>query len=169
MKMSKGFGVLVVVTVIALVLGACAQQPAPAQPAPTAASAAQPTQAPAPTVAPAPTEAPTVAPAATAAPTAAAAQPTTAAAAGGKKLIAIITASESNPFFVTMAQTADKRAKELGYDTLVASHNDDANKQNDLIDTAIARKASAIILDNAGADATIAALKKAKDAGIPAF
>ena len=38
-----------------------------------------------------------------------------------------------------------------------------------LFDTAIARGAKAIILDNAGADATVAAVKKAKDAGIPSF
>ena len=48
-------------------------------------------------------------------------------------------------------------------------HDDDANKQNELFDTAIARKAAAIILDNAGADASIAAVQKAKDAGIPSF
>ena len=35
---------------------------------------------------------------------------------GGKKLIAIITASLDNPFFVTMAETAKKHAEELGYD-----------------------------------------------------
>ncbi len=87
----------------------------------------------------------------------------------GKKLIAIITASLDNPFFVTMAETADKKAKELGYDTWVVSHGDDANKQNELFDTAIAKKAAAIILDNAGADASIAAIKKAKEAGIPSF
>lgn len=36
------------------------------------------------------------------------------------------------------------------------------NKQNQLIETAIARKAKAIILDNAGSDATIGPLKKPK-------
>ena len=48
-------------------------------------------------------------------------------------------------------------------------HDDDANKQNELFDTAIARGAKAIILDNAGADASVAPVKKAKDAGIPSF
>jgi erythritol transport system substrate-binding protein len=48
-------------------------------------------------------------------------------------------------------------------------HDDDANKQSQLIDTAIARGAKAIVLDNAGADATVAAVKKAKEAGIPSF
>ena len=85
------------------------------------------------------------------------------------KLMVIITPSHDNPFFKAEAIGAEARAKELGYQTLVLVHNDDANKQNELFDTAIARKASAIILDNAGADATVSAVKKAKDAGIPSF
>jgi erythritol transport system substrate-binding protein len=90
-------------------------------------------------------------------------------AAGNGKLIAIITPSHDNPFFATEADGAAAKAKELGYDTLVLSHDDDANKQNQLIDTAIARKAAAIILDNAGADASIEAVQKAKNAGVPSF
>jgi erythritol transport system substrate-binding protein len=85
------------------------------------------------------------------------------------KLIAIITPSHDNPFFATEADGAAAKAKALGYDTLVLVHDDDANKQNQLIDTAIARKAAAIVLDNAGADASIEAVQKAKDAGIPSF
>lgn len=84
-------------------------------------------------------------------------------------LIAIITPSHDNPFFKAEAEGAAAKAKELGYDTIVLVHDDDANKQSELIDTAIGRKAKAIVLDNAGADATVAAVKKAKDAGIPAF
>ena len=34
---------------------------------------------------------------------------------------------------------------------------------------AIANRAAAIVLDNAGADASVAAVRKAKDAGIPSF
>ncbi|WP_462411440.1 substrate-binding domain-containing protein [Neobacillus sp. Marseille-QA0830] len=84
-------------------------------------------------------------------------------------LIVIITPSHDNPFFKTEADAAEAKAKELGYETLVLTHDDDPNKQNELFDTAIAKKAAAIILDNAGADASIAPIKKAKDAGIPSF
>jgi erythritol transport system substrate-binding protein len=86
-----------------------------------------------------------------------------------KKLIAVIVPSPENPFFKTEADAAEAKAKALGYDTLVLVHNDDAVKQDQLFDTAIARKAAAIICDNAGADASIAAVKKAKAAGIPTF
>ncbi|MFH8134269.1 D-ribose ABC transporter substrate-binding protein [Pantoea osteomyelitidis] len=86
-----------------------------------------------------------------------------------KGLLAIITPSHDNPFFKAEADGALEKAKALGYTTLVASHDDDVNKQNQLIETAIARKAKAIILDNAGADATVGPVQKAKDAGIPTF
>ena len=83
--------------------------------------------------------------------------------------IAIITPSPDNPFFKAEADGAAAKAKELGYETMVLVHDDDANKQSELIDSAIAAKVKAIILDNAGADATVAAVQKAKDAGIPSF
>jgi erythritol transport system substrate-binding protein len=94
-------------------------------------------------------------------------------AAGGEKdaggLIAIITPAAENPFFKAEADAAAAKAQELGYGTSVASHDDDPNKQSELIDAAISRKAKAIILDNAGADASIGPVRKAKDAGIPVF
>jgi len=84
-------------------------------------------------------------------------------------LIAIITPSHDNPFFKAEAVGAEAKAKELGYETLILVHDDDANKQSQLIDTAIGRGAKAIILDNAGSEASIAAVQKAKDAGVPSF
>jgi erythritol transport system substrate-binding protein len=86
-----------------------------------------------------------------------------------KKLVAIIVPSPENPFFKALADAADAKAKSLGYETLILVHNDDPVKQAQLFETAIARKAAAIILDNAGADATVAAVKKAKAGGIPSF
>lgn len=93
----------------------------------------------------------------------------TSASAFSADLIAIITPSHDNPFFKAEAVGAEAKAKELGYEALVLVHDDDANKQSELIDTAISRGAKAIILDNAGADASVAAIQKAKDAGIPSF
>ena len=84
-------------------------------------------------------------------------------------LIAVITSSYDNPFFKAEAESAEAKIKELGYDIISLVHDDDANKQSELTDTAIARGAKAIILDNAGADATVAAVQKAKEAGIPSF
>ena len=87
----------------------------------------------------------------------------------GKGTIAIITPSHDNPFFKAEADGAAAKATELGYEVMVLVHDDDANKQNELFDTVIAAGVKAIILDNAGADASVAAVQKAKDAGIPSF
>jgi erythritol transport system substrate-binding protein len=87
--------------------------------------------------------------------------------AGG--LIAIITPSPDNPFFKAEADAAAAKAEELGYETSVSSHDDDPNKQSELIDAAISQEAVAIILDNAGADASIGPVRKADEAGSPVF
>jgi ABC-type sugar transport system substrate-binding protein len=87
----------------------------------------------------------------------------------GKKLICVIVPGVENPFFGSMQEIAAAKAEELGYETLKLVHNDDANKQLELFETCIAQGAAAIILDNAGADASVAAVQKAKDAGIPSF
>jgi erythritol transport system substrate-binding protein len=86
-----------------------------------------------------------------------------------KKLMVIIMPDNSNTFFKAEADAADARAQALGYDTLVLDHQDDVTKQATYIDNAISKNAAAIILDNAGADASIAAIQKAWDAGIPSF
>jgi erythritol transport system substrate-binding protein len=88
---------------------------------------------------------------------------------GKGELIVIITPSHDNPFFKAEADAAAARARELGYEVLVYAHDDDAHKQDELVDVAIARRAAAIVLDNAGADASVAAVRKAKVAGIPSF
>ncbi len=88
---------------------------------------------------------------------------------GHDNLIVIITPSLDNPFFGAEAKAAESRAKAFGYKTLLFSHDDDSFKQSQLIDTAIARNAAAIVLDNAGADASLAAVQKARTAGIPVF
>ena len=88
---------------------------------------------------------------------------------GGSNIIYIITPSHSNPFFKTEADTAAAKARELGYEAKMVSHDDDATKQSELFDNAIADKAAAIICDNAGADATVEAVQKARNAGIPTF
>ena len=69
------------------------------------------------------------------------------------RLVVIITPSHDNPFFKAEAEVAAARARALGYETLVLSHDDDASKQDQLVDTATARRAAAIVLDNAGVKA----------------
>ena len=84
--------------------------------------------------------------------------------AAGGGLICVIVPGVENPFFGSMQVVAAAKAEELGYTTLKLVHDDDANKQLELFESCIAQKAVAIILDNAGADASVAAVQKAKDA-----
>ena len=84
-------------------------------------------------------------------------------------LIVIITPAHDNPFFLTVAEVAEAKAQELGYETAVFVHYDDPVRQNELFNTAIAMNAAAIILDNAGADASIEPIRRALEAGIPSF
>ncbi len=86
-----------------------------------------------------------------------------------RPLIVIIVPSQDNPFFKAEADAAAARALGLGYRIRVDAHDDDAYRQDNLIDSAIASNAAAIILDNAGADSSVAAVRRATLAGIPCF
>ncbi len=99
----------------------------------------------------------------------ASAAPDASMAAGDKGMICVIVPPVENPFFGAMQQIAADKAEELGYTTSRLNHNDDANEQLQLYESCIAEGAVAIILDNAGADATVAAVQEAKDAGVPSF
>ncbi len=84
-------------------------------------------------------------------------------------MMCVIVPPVENPFFGAMQQIAADKAEELGYTTSRLVHNDDANTQLELFESCISQGAVAIILDNAGADATVAAVQAAADAGIPSF
>ncbi|WP_019995750.1 D-ribose ABC transporter substrate-binding protein [Aureimonas ureilytica] len=84
-------------------------------------------------------------------------------------LMTIIVNDPSNPYWFTEGEIASKTAKDLGYETVVASHKGDTNTESNLIDTAITNRSKAIILDPANADGSVGAVKKAVAAGIPVF
>jgi erythritol transport system substrate-binding protein len=86
-----------------------------------------------------------------------------------RPLIVILIPSQDNPFFKSEGDAAAARAQALGYRARIDAHGDDAYRQDNLIDAAIASNAAAIILDNAGADSSIAAVRRATKAGIPCF
>lgn len=81
-------------------------------------------------------------------------------------LFEIIVPSQDNPFFKTEAEAAAARARQLGYRARIDSHDDDAYRQDNLVDMAIASNAAVLLLDNAGADASISAVRRAARAGI---
>lgn len=88
---------------------------------------------------------------------------------GGSKIIYCITPSTSNVYFKTVQDICTQQGESLGYTVKCFSHADDANKQSEYFDQAIADKAAFIVCDNAGADASVEAVQRAYDAGIPTF
>jgi erythritol transport system substrate-binding protein len=84
-------------------------------------------------------------------------------------LMVIIVPSQDNPYFKAEADAAAAHALDLGYRVRVDAHEDDAFRQDNLVDAAIASNAVVIILDNAGADATVSAVRRATRAGIAVF
>jgi ABC-type sugar transport system, periplasmic component len=90
---------------------------------------------------------------------------------GSKKggLITIIVNDPSNPYWLTEGNVASAEAKKLGYKANVGASKGDTNTESHLIDTAIANKSVAIILDPANASGSIGAVKKANAAHIPVF
>lgn len=90
-----------------------------------------------------------------------------AAIAESKPVIYVITASFATPMFETEANVVKVTAEALGYEVKQVSHDDDLTVQAEIIDTAIADGAAGIVLDNAGAEGSVAAVQKAKEAGVP--
>lgn len=88
---------------------------------------------------------------------------------GGTGYVPIITTVLANPYWDAEADTAKQELEALGYTTSVDAHNNDPQRQAELIDNAISKKAVAIVLDPAGADESIGVVQKATDAGIPVF
>ena len=84
-------------------------------------------------------------------------------------MMCVITPAHDNPFFKAEADIAEETGKALGYDVLSLDHGDDAKVQDEHFDVCISKGAKFIIVDNAGADASIAAFQKAKNAGIPVY
>ena len=75
--------------------------------------------------------------------------------------IAVITVDPANPYWKAEVDTAVAKAEELGYETTVNAHENDADLQNQFIDAAISQEVVAIILDPAGADESVGAVQKA--------
>ena len=83
--------------------------------------------------------------------------------------VPVITTVLANPYWDTESQTAKEELEALGYETAIFAHDNDPQRQSELIDGAISRGAVAIVLDPAGADESIGVVQRAVDAGIPVF
>ncbi|WP_084168281.1 D-ribose ABC transporter substrate-binding protein [Paraburkholderia acidipaludis] len=87
--------------------------------------------------------------------------------AAGKGTIAILVNALDNPYYAAEAKGADTEAKKLGYDTIVLSHGEDVNKQNELVNLVIGKGVKGIILDNADSNSSVATVRTAQEKHVP--
>lgn len=88
---------------------------------------------------------------------------------GGPKKVAVVISTLNNPWFVVLADTAQARAKELGYDTTLFDSQNDRARESSHFDNIIASKYDAILFNCTDSDGSIAAVRRAKAANIPVF
>lgn len=85
----------------------------------------------------------------------------------GNKKIGIVLSTLNNPFFVSMKDGAEKRAKELGYELIVVDSGDDAAKERSNVEDMVQKGVGALIINPTDSDAVVNAIKVANDAKIP--
>ncbi|MBN2455967.1 MAG: D-ribose ABC transporter substrate-binding protein [Sedimentisphaerales bacterium] len=86
-----------------------------------------------------------------------------------RKRIAVVISTLNNPWFVVLGNTAKERAEQLGYQATIFDSQNDTAKESDHFDNIIAGGYAAILFNPTDADGSIANVKKAKEADIPAF
>jgi ABC-type sugar transport system substrate-binding protein len=89
--------------------------------------------------------------------------------ASGKPKIAIVISTLNNPWFVVLADAAQERAQELGYESAVFDSQNDTAKETSHFENIIAAGYGAILFNPTDADGSIANVRRAKDAGVPVF
>ena len=83
--------------------------------------------------------------------------------------IAVIVSTMDNPWFVILGNTAKARAEKLGYTAVLFDSQNDTAKEAAHFDNIIAGGYRAILFNPTDADASIASVRRAKEAGLPVF
>lgn len=83
--------------------------------------------------------------------------------------VPVITTVLANPYWDAESQTAHDELESLGYESEIFAHDNDPQRQSELVDNALSRGAVAIVLDPAGADESIGVVQRATDADVPVF
>lgn len=94
---------------------------------------------------------------------------TAAAPAGGEYSIGLSISTLNNPFFVTLAEGAQKAADAAGVTLIIVDAQDDPAREATNIEDLIQRGVDAILINPTDADAIVPSIQKANAAGIPVF
>ncbi|MCB2298283.1 ribose ABC transporter substrate-binding protein RbsB [Clostridium tagluense] len=84
------------------------------------------------------------------------------AAEGGKK-IGMVVSTLNNPFFVSMKEGAEKKAKELGYEIVVLDSQNDAAKERSNVEDLVQQGIVTLIINPTDSDAVTNSIKVAND------
>ncbi|MEK2098004.1 ribose ABC transporter substrate-binding protein RbsB [Vibrio parahaemolyticus] len=88
-------------------------------------------------------------------------------AAQAQDTMAIVVSTLNNPFFVTMKDGAEAKAKELGYDLIVLDSQNDPSKELSNIEDLTIRGVKAILINPTDSDAVSNAIRMANRSNIP--
>lgn len=83
------------------------------------------------------------------------------------KKIGMVISTLNNPFFVTMKEGAEKKAKELGYELIVLDSRNDGATERSNVEDLIQKGAKVVIINPTDSDAVGNAIKVANDSKIP--
>ena len=81
---------------------------------------------------------------------------------GGKK-IGMVVSTLNNPFFVSMKEGAEKKAKELGYELVVLDSQNDAAKERSNVEDLVQQGIVALIINPTDSDAVANSITVAND------
>ena len=81
--------------------------------------------------------------------------------------IALVVSTLNNPFFVTLKDGAQAKAKELGYDLVVLDSQNDSAKELNNVEDVLHQSIKLLMLNPADSDAAKATVEAANKAGVP--
>lgn len=83
------------------------------------------------------------------------------------KKIGMIVSTLNNPFFVSMKEGAEKKAKELGLEIVVVDSQNDPAKERSNVEDLVQQNVAVLIINPTDSDAVANSIQVAKDANIP--
>ena len=89
--------------------------------------------------------------------------------AAAQDTIAMVVSTLNNPFFVTMKEGAEKKAKELDYKLIVLDSQNDPSKELANVEDLLVRGVKAILINPTDSDAVSNAVRMANKANTPVF
>lgn len=84
-----------------------------------------------------------------------------------KLTVGFAVSTQNNPFFVDMKKGAQKRAKEMGIELMVADAQNDAAKQLNSIQDLLVKQIDVLVINPVNGEAVTPAVKSANEQGVP--